>query len=203
MYAIDGTIGSGKSSVLAELERRHEDYGIYQEPISQFTDFAGTNPLQAFYNDPAEKSFEFQLHAYLCANDQLFEVMDDTRAVRIIERGVPSCRYIFTELLHDQGNLSEFRYRLLQRVFNNVSAPDAPYRVSRVFLLITDADVALARIEARGRPEEGEVSREYVRLLQEYIVNFYDEDSPHNVSNVYSICTDSKTTGQIADEVTC
>lgn len=204
MYVVDGTIGSGKSTVLAELERRQAGWSIYPEPINEYTSFAGTNPLRDFYTAPNQYAFEFQAHVFQCVNDQLFTVMKDESEVRIIERGVPSCRYVFTQYLHDEGKLNEFQYRLLQRIFNNTAAPGAPYRVKKVFLLILkNAELALRRIENRGRSEEagGKIALDYVEDLQSYIQSHYNNDSPRCHSNVYHIYTDDKSITEIADEV--
>uniref|UniRef100_A0A1I8IKW6 DNK domain-containing protein n=1 Tax=Macrostomum lignano TaxID=282301 RepID=A0A1I8IKW6_9PLAT len=71
---LEGNIGSGKTSLVAELKRRINNSSLeplkfVDEPVEKWTDFNGINLLQLMYSDPIRWSNLFQAYVMLTMVD--------------------------------------------------------------------------------------------------------------------------------------
>ena len=148
--AIEGNIGAGKSSILAELGRR--GWATWQEPVD-------TWDLDGFYADPSRHAFEFSLGVLLSFCRVPTGGQKD--AVIVVERCPLACRHVFTQLLVNDGHLSQVQWAAFKECADLLGwVPDA------VVYVDVPAGVCLERIKARGRTCEAAVDMQYLRRLE-------------------------------------
>jgi deoxyguanosine kinase len=78
----------------------------------------------------------------------------------ITERSVLTSRYVFTQMLKEDGCISEIEWALYLKLFEDYYTP-----LNGHIYLATDLDVSAGRIKERGRPGET-VSMEYLSSLE-------------------------------------
>ena len=90
IIAIEGNIGSGKSTLVSKLEeifKNNTDYYFLQEPVSIWNtikDENGVTILEKFYNETEKYAFQFQIMAYISRLSILREALKNKKAKYII-----------------------------------------------------------------------------------------------------------------------
>ena len=90
IIAIEGNIGSGKSTLVSKLEeifKNNTDYYFLQEPVSIWNtikDENGVTILEKFYNETEKYAFQFQMMAYISRLSILREALKNKKAKYII-----------------------------------------------------------------------------------------------------------------------
>ena len=173
---IEGVIGAGKTSLSRMLSDRLSAKLVLEE--------VEDNPfLKDFYRDRARYAFQTQMHF-------LFSRYQQQRALRQMdlfhERMVSD--YLFQKDRIFAGlNLSERELALYDRLVGwlelDVMKPDA------VVYLQANPDTLMMRIARRGRPFERDMSRDYIRQLNDAYNHFFFHyaDAPLLVVNTNSI----------------
>ena len=155
MFSIEGNIGCGKTTLIQRIKR--DNYFVLEEPIDLWTNYKGYNLLRAFYNKPERYGYMFQR--------RVLETQINQHKLRphIIERSITSTRYCFTQLLYQQGSLTELEYALLQASYDEalhqVSLPKA------IIYLRSDPSNLAHNIAQRGREEEQHINPLYLLAL--------------------------------------
>ena len=150
---VEGNIGSGKSTALAAVARVRPDAKTFPEPVEEWGDLLGK-----FYADPAQWALPFSLRVLLsfrgpaaCADADLV----------VVERSPLSCRHVFSQLLFNEGKLSQEEWEVFKEYCEVLGwTPDLIVHVH------TPADACLERVRARGRPEERGVDLHYLKRLE-------------------------------------
>lgn len=194
---IDGNLGSGKSEILRHLPcvgllNRH--IVTIEEPLRAWlgrdseigVDSASgerINILEAYYIDKKRNGFAFQSFALwsfmygLSKNQQLDRL-------NISERGVQSSVFVFSRLLEKLGAITELEMGVLRAsvpVFmRSFTRPDLIY-------LKTTPEVSFARVKARERSEEVNISLEYLRELHEMYELWLHEEAPKQFGTIFTI----------------
>ncbi len=104
IFSIEGSIGSGKSTLIRELKNKLDTNWIFVlEPISEWNDVkdkAGENILTKFYKNQQKYAFSFQMMAYISRLARLKQVIrDHPKAVIITERSIFAYRHVFAKML--------------------------------------------------------------------------------------------------------
>jgi deoxyadenosine/deoxycytidine kinase len=183
--AIEGNIGAGKSTILAELARR--GWATWQEPVDSWD-------LEGFYSDPSRYAFEFSL-GVLLSFCRMRPADGDESAALLVERCPLACRHVFTQLLFNDGHLTQTQWAAFKECADLLSwAPDA------VVYVDVPAEVCLRRIAERGRRCEAAVDVQYLRRLEfQYdtlfkfavpVVHRVDGTAPDVVDRVESVIRD-------------
>jgi deoxyguanosine kinase len=147
--AVDGPIGVGKTSLVERLAQRLEATAALEE-WSQ-------NPfLRSFYEGQQGASFQTELFFLLSRYKQQQELMQ-----RKLFAPVTISDYVFEKSkLFAYLNLDDSEVLLYEKLYemlvDNVPRPDL------VVYLQAPTDVLMKRIRARGRPEEDQLSEEYL-----------------------------------------
>ena len=99
IVCIDGNIAAGKTTVLQEIEKK--GYPVYYEPFSD-------NPwLPLYYQNPKKYALNTQLW-FLSSRFKQYKNADfSTRKIVFVERSIYTDRFVFVELIKQQGNLDE------------------------------------------------------------------------------------------------
>lgn len=146
--AIEGNIGAGKSSILAELRRRR--WSTWQEPVEAWD-------LDGFYADPSRHAFEFSLNVL----HSFCSVPNAEDGTVVVERCPLACRHVFTQLLVNDGHLSQVQWTAFKEAADVLGwAPDA------IVYVDVPVGVCLERIKTRGRRCEAVVDVQYLRRLE-------------------------------------
>ena len=159
--AVEGPIGVGKSSLAEILAEGLGARLVREDP--------GGNPfLASFYRDPQRYALSAQLFFLL----QRYGQQTDLAQGHLFERGGLVADYLFAkDRLFASLTLSSDELALYDRVYQSlrprVVAPDL------VVYLQARADVLLARVEKRGRPEEKPIRREYMREVAKAYSEFF------------------------------
>jgi len=159
--AVEGPIGVGKSS-LAEILAESLGSRLVRENANE-------NPfLASFYRDPRRYALSAQLFFLL----QRYGQQADLAQVNLFEPGGLVADYFFAkDRLFATLNLSPDELALYDRVYQalrpRVVTPDL------VVYLHARADVLMARVERRGRPEEKAIRGEYMREVAKAYSKFF------------------------------
>src|SRR5216110_1595535 len=173
---IEGVIGVGKTSLARLLSERFQGRLVLEE--------VEENPfLKDFYRDRARYAFQTQMHF-------LFSRYQQQRGLRQLE--LFSERLVADYLFQKDSifaglNLSERELALYERLVGwlelDVMRPDV------VVYLQASPDTLMMRIARRGRPFERDMSRDYIRQLNDAYNHFFFHyrDAPLLVVNTNSI----------------
>jgi len=165
IYYIEGSIGSGKSTLGAKIAATGRA-GFIPEPVQQWTEGFPENILELFYSDQKRWSFMFQLMAFVTRTKTHKEVLALSDHSNVfIERSVLSDRYIFAETLHESGMMTETEFAVYSGMWhwlndNFCVEPD------KIIYLKASPETCLERINKRARGEETGITIDYLRLLE-------------------------------------
>ena len=59
IYALEGNIGAGKTTILKLLGKHFKDVELVEEPVKEWQNLGGMNLLDSFYSDPQRWGFLF------------------------------------------------------------------------------------------------------------------------------------------------
>ena len=147
--AIDGPIGVGKTSVVERLAPRLEATSLLEE-WSQ-------NPfLKGFYEGTTGASFQTELFFLLSRYKQQQELLQ-----RKLFTPVTIVDYVFEKSkLFAYLNLDDSEVLLYEKLYDLLT--DSVPRPDLVVYLQAPTEVLMKRIRSRGRPEEDQLSEEYL-----------------------------------------
>jgi len=129
IISIEGNIGSGKSTLVNDLQKYFKNKGItndkvvfLQEPVdiwNTIRDNTGTI-LEHFYKDQEKYSFPFQMMAYISRLSKLRETINKyPNAIIITERSLYTDKYVFAKMLYDDNKIDEICYQIYLKWFND------------------------------------------------------------------------------------
>ena len=181
MVSIDGNIGSGKSTLMGELELYFSDNKkivFLKEPTEDWKciiDENGITILEKFYENPTKYGFSFQIMAYISRlNIMKEEQKKNPNAIFITERSLYTDKLVFAKMLFDSGNIELINYRIYLQWFNTF-ADDFP--VSKVIYVNTEPEICHQRILKRSRTGESNIPLEYLQNCHKYHNNMLDVNS--------------------------
>lgn len=147
--SIEGNIGAGKSTVLEYLSEH--GYEVIPEPVDEWAEW-----LCEFYNDKHRWAFAFQMKVLLSFLTR--GPSDDRHAV--FERSPMSTRFVFGQLLFNEGCLTEKEWELYKGVCESYAwNPDV------IIYIRVDPEVSLERITTRNRKGENKIDLDYIKRL--------------------------------------
>lgn len=147
LYALEGVIGVGKSTLLKELAKR--GLIVREEQVDHWT------LLKSLYADAAKFAFSFQLQVLASYAD----LGDD---VQVVERSSESALGVFVKMLASQGSLSKNETQTLDQVFDLLPTR----KVDKIIFLDLPLDECQARLQQRGRAGEAAVSMQYLTDIE-------------------------------------
>ena len=147
--AVEGPIGVGKTTVVEKLAERLDANTVLE-------DWA-TNPfLRSFYEGADGASFQLELFFLLMRYRQQQELVQ-----RKLFAQATLCDYVFEKSrLFAYLNLDDSELMIYEKLFT-LLAESAP-RPDLVVYLQAPTDVLMKRVLTRGRPEESQLSEEYL-----------------------------------------
>lgn len=189
IISIEGTIGVGKSTFTEKIKDKVNDAEFVQEPVNiwlNIKDNDGTNILGKFYNDMPRWSYTLQNIAYITRMTTIVEKLNKENKNKYIftDRSINTDKNVFAKMLHDDKNLSDLEwnaYNQWNSFFEKYIKPDEKINI---IYLQCDPEIALKRIQKRGRPEETSIGLNYLNKLHKYHENWLINDNKSNDYNV-------------------
>ena len=168
--AIEGNIGSGKTTFLRHLQSFNKETSkhveCFGEPIEQWRDVRGFNLFQLLSDDPKRWCFPFQSYVQLSMLDMHQKQPKSAEAaVKLMERTLYSARYCFVENLYQRQHLRPEEYTILDEWFKYLIKTEPKVGVDLIIYLRTEPEVAFERIKKRNRSEEKNMTIEYLKDL--------------------------------------
>lgn len=170
IFSIEGNIGSGKTTLFNKLRKEMESQTIcfVKEPVDEWEkikDNSGESILSLFYKDKKSNAFTFQVMAYLTIIKEIKKCIEENPKCKIIicERSFISSQTIFTNMLHDDGYISDVQYQIYK-----LMCTDCPFNLAGTIHLDVSPETCARRIISRGRKGEEEIPMDYLEKCQQY-----------------------------------
>jgi thymidylate kinase len=178
IIAIEGNIGSGKSTLVSKLEeifKNNTDYYFLQEPVSIWNtikDENGVTILEKFYNETEKYAFQFQMMAYISRLSILREALKNKNAKYIItERSIYTDSNVFAKMLYDDKKINLIEYTIYKKWFDEFIS-EIP--ISKIIYVKTDPEIAHQRVIIRNRTGE-QIPIEYLTRCHNYHENWLEK----------------------------
>ena len=83
IYALEGNIGAGKSTIMKIIGNQFHDVEFVEEPVKNWQNLGGMNLLDAFYSDPKRWGFSFEFHSMLTKIQALLNAAESDKPIII------------------------------------------------------------------------------------------------------------------------
>ena len=178
LIAIEGSISSGKSSLLPLLEIKftREEKNLkgkhtapfisLPEPLIEWKSYGEdkVNMLELVYSNPKEYAYLFQLMAYETRCRQLITARNLGHKRILMERTIECQKKVFGQLSYEKGFFTKIEHEILSNIFQNATNTQE-MKPDFIIYLRTDPEKCFQRLQMRQRPEERNVSLEYLKEL--------------------------------------
>ena len=159
IFFVEGNIGVGKSSAMAEVERMRPMWTVNDEPLGNWRDAGGENLLDLYYKDPRKNAFRFQLHILDSFVSQLAGLPD---GVHLIGRSPVSATMVFARAALEMGNIEPTHFTYLEDKLADIMYS---FPASVHVYLRGSPELAFERTGMRNRQEEKSVTVGYLKML--------------------------------------
>ena len=164
IYALEGNIGSGKTTFMKIISNHFKDVEFIEEPVKQWQNLGGMNLLDSFYSEPKRWGFSFEFFSMLTKIESLLKAAESDKPIIIIERSIFSNR-VFMDLSKELGKLDTMEYCMLTNVYNFYLAHVYP-QISGIIYLDTPVEECINRITRRNRGEECTIEKSYLDAIK-------------------------------------
>ncbi len=162
--AVAGTIGAGKTSLVAWLVKR---YGItpFYEPNE-------ANPyLEDFYRDMKRWAFHSQCF-FLAHKIELHQQLEKSKTPAVIDRTIYEDAEIFAKNLHAQGHIDARDWAIYERLYHGIRSALRPPDL--LIALSCSLPATKKRITKRARAMEQEIPDPYLRRLHKLYNTWFE-----------------------------
>ena len=189
--SIDGNIGSGKSTLMANLREHYKsnpNVVFLKEPVDEWAEIKdenGVTILEKFYEDSEKYAFSFQMMAYISRlkvlKDTIKNIKQSSKKTLLIsERSLYTDKMVFAKMLYDSKKIEPINYQIYLNWFDTFSQE---FPVHKVIYVKTEPEKCHSRILKRAREGENLIPLEYLKNCDVY------HDNMLNLSSVDCICT--------------
>ena len=197
LIMMEGLIGAGKTTFLKNYEKISSKFpnkkiALILEPIEEWQ---GNNKynidlLDLMYKDIKKYVGIFQIYVLSSHFNNMLSIINSSDAeIFIMERSIYSSRYVFTEMHRDAGNIDDQTMLIIEEQFASIDKmfiiPD------EIFYMDTTPEVCFERIKKRARPQEKNITIEYLRMIEKQYSKMFEiikEKYPQiKISTLYNI----------------
>ena len=179
IISIEGNIGSGKSTLMAELRGAFADLPhivFLQEPVDDWNtvrDKDGHTMLEKFYGNQERYSFSFQMMAYISRLATIrAAIRNNPGCVFISERCLHTDKYVFAKMLYDDNKIESVDYQIYNKWFDTFIDD---FEVTDLVYIKATAEMCLERVAKRGRDGEEGIPLSYLLACGDYHDNMMKE----------------------------
>lgn len=187
IVSLEGNIGAGKSTIVDKLQQKYalpyeeskkyfgrlalEKIVFMPEPVDIWTTICdsdtGESILEKYYKDPKTYSFAFQVMAYNTHLEAFRRVIRENPdcVLLICERSIDAGRYIFAEMLRDDGMIDDVCFQIYTRL---VESTANEFPLDAIMHLDVAPDICMERVAKRARDGEGGIPLEYLEKCDRY-----------------------------------
>ena len=164
IYALEGNIGAGKTTILKLINKHFKDVELVEEPVKQWQNLGGMNLLDSFYSDPQRWGFSFEFYSMLTKIQALLKAAESDKPIIIIERSILSNK-VFMDLSNELGKLDKMEYCMLMNTYDFYLQNVYP-QLAGIIYLDTPVDECIRRITKRNRGEECNIEKSYLEAIK-------------------------------------
>lgn len=171
IISIEGNIGSGKSTLVHNLQSHFKNKNIntifLQEPVNIWNSIKDNNGtiLEQFYKDQEKFSFSFQMMAYISRLSILKNaIKQNPNAIIITERSLYTDKFVFAKMLYDNKKISDIDFQIYLKWFDEF-IEELPKH--EFIYLKTDPSKCFERIAKRARSGEN-IELNYLQECSDY-----------------------------------
>lgn len=164
--AIEGLIGAGKSTILKQIEWKHNEQ-VFEEKLDKWRSL-----LCKYYKDPHRWAFELQMTILSVYIEMSKDITEENF---VTERSIIAVM-AFTKTLVKMGFLDNSQYKIFELIFKTLERKDPDY----IIYLSTNVPDSMNRIKIRlqsnkNRSGEEEIGIKYMEMLEESYKEIFDE----------------------------
>ena len=170
VIAIEGNIGSGKSTFLKDLRDKYKEddtIGFVDEPVDawdKIKDASGKSILEKYYENQEKYAFSFQMMAYISRLSAIRNALKKKYKILIMERSVFTDSAVFAKMLHDDGKIEEVEYKIYMEWFREFTNDLPPI----YFVYVrAEPEICFQRVLKRNRQGE-QISLAYLQNCHKY-----------------------------------
>lgn len=172
MYIVEGNIGAGKSTFLAQLEKHLPTLSVIQEPVENWSkNCSGASLLENFYQDQKRWTYTLETLTMIYRSQEHIRVQNLTLQRKIMERSIYSGHYCFALNGRDHGNFNDIEWNLYNQwvefLFTQKCTPPRGF-----IYLQASPEVCYERIQRRNRHGEGGLTIDYLKQIDDKHENF-------------------------------
>lgn len=197
IISIEGNIGTGKSTILANLQKYvnttgYEDQVLFlTEPVDiweSIKDEQGNTVLEKFYKDQRRYAFTFQVMAYISRLTMLKRAIKNNpdKKIIVIERSLIADKNIFVNMLHDDGMIDKMEYDIYNRWYTEFIDE---YKVDCIIYMDSNPNVCAARINKRHRNGEEGIPLSYLQKCRDYHTRWLIDTMLDTPVRINEFCT--------------
>lgn len=165
ILSIEGNIGSGKSTFLNLLKEKYKNnIKFVDEPVTDWLKVNtkdNKNLIENFYENKKRYGYLFQNFAYITRIRRLYDaIFNCEEQIIITERSVESDRYLFAELLEEDGAINKMEKQCYDYWYNFLNL-----KIDHFIYINTSVENCMKRIEERARSGEELISKDYINKL--------------------------------------
>lgn len=186
LVSVESNVGGGKTTLIKSLMEKIKDdksFILIKEPVDDWKKIIinGKDILTNFYENMAEVALPFQLIALLTRRRKILEKINEAKlletqlgkeVILVTERTVHSDRYIFAEMLHQDGFINDYGMTAY-KMWNDDFAKEST--VNKTVYINIPPEICFNRVKKRNRPGEENITLEYLQKCQKAHDRFYDE----------------------------
>lgn len=166
--ALEGNISAGKSTLIEKVMKSGWPISCFAEPVEEWQNVTGPagdgpfNLLEAFYKDPLMWAFTFQ--SYAATTLRRIYNKPSEYPCRLYERSLGSSFNVFARQMLKQKLITDPHYNILKTWYDHDMESK---RCDCYIYLRTDPEKVYNRMQTRGRPEEKDITLEYLTGLHD------------------------------------
>ena len=174
LVSLEGNIGTGKSTLLEEIQQNYIKKGYTRicflpEPVEVWNTIRDENNitmLEKYYDDQKKYAFSFQMMAYISRLTSLrAAVKTGLYDLILTERSLFTDREVFARMLYDDKKIEQIEYTIYLKWFDDFIADLPPVQF---IYLQSDPGVAFQRVKKRARQGESNISLAYLENCHQY-----------------------------------
>ena len=179
IISIEGNIGTGKSTLLHDLQYVIDPLKVilFKEPIDKWFKIKNLKEetiLTKFYEDPSKYSFSFQIMVLKTLYEVMMQIIKNNPNCEVIicERCILSSNHVFTKMLYDENLMNEIEYKLYQDIYNMWCSDEII--PNKIIYLQASPIECFNRIHKRNRVGENYIQLNYLQKCEKYYNEFID-----------------------------
>lgn len=208
IISVEGNIGVGKTTFISIISNNIDNASVVKEPVDewvQLTDLDGTNLLETYYRDNNRWSYSFQNMACLTKMEKLLETLKNPNISSqyiFLDRSIETDLNVFSSMYVDNKTYSALEYSMFKKfyqIYKNYLKP--PNKQFYIYLKCSP-EKSLERIKKRNRPEEANITLEYLRMIADYHDKWLDnKDKPNDDVIIFDCENDFETNSIMIEQM--